>query len=325
MSESLNARQKAAALILSIGPENAGHLLQHLSEEEVSQLAAEVASLSEVGSDERQALFVETVHGAARAKTMGGVDRARELLARYGNGELVLDDGGPTVFAALAEHPAMRVTQLLKDEHPQVITVVLADQRPEFAAKVLSTFSEELRKDVSYRIAALSQPNPDFVSDLRAALAGRSTSAEHRRSQSVDGAKDLAQILNEAGKDSEDEILEYVGGVDPAVADRVRALMFVFEDIAELDDRAIQAILKNVDSGTLSFALKGVASRVQDAILRNLSERARTALVEEMDLMGPTRRSEVETAQQQIIAELRTLEEAGEVVLGRGGGDDLIA
>ena len=325
MSETLTRPQKAAALILAIGPENARPLLEKLSEEEVRLIAAEVAQLHDVDESERQKLYAEALTGASRRALDGGIERARELLANYGGGDILLDDGGPRHFKIVSAMPAVRVAQLLRDEHPQVVAVVLADQNADFAADVLKGLPAEVRNDISYRIASIRIANPDTVADLRRLLESHSGGGELKTGLSLDGAKGLAAILNAAGRDSEEEILGYVGDVDQETAERVRALMFVFEDLGALDDRSIQAILKNVDSGTLSYALKGVSEHVRDKILGNLSERARNALLEEMDLMGGVRRSEVEAAQQQVIAELRSLEEAGEVVLARGGGDELVA
>jgi flagellar motor switch protein FliG len=325
MSDVLNRRQKAAALILAIGPENARPLLERLSEEEIRLIANEVAELHDVDESERQKLFAETLSGAGRRSLDGGIERARQLLANYGGGDILLDDGGPRHFKIVSAMPAVRVAQLLRDEHPQVVAVVLADQNADFAADVLKVLPAEMRNDISYRIASIGIANPDTVSDLRALLESRSGGGELKTGLSLDGAKGLAAILNAAGRESEDEILGYVDGVNQEIAERVRALMFVFEDIGGLDDRSIQSILKSVDTGTLSYALKGVSDKTRDKILGNLSERARNALLEEMDLMGAIRRSEVEAAQQQVIAELRSLEEAGEVVLARGGGDELVS
>lgn len=326
MSEmTVNARRKAAALILAIGPTRAGHLLQHLNEEEVRLLAEEVARLSQVDSDEQDVIFQETLSQATRRRTLGGgVDVAKALLAKYGGADLKLD-GGPKVFETVSELPASRIAQLLKDEHPQVVTVVLADLAADRAADVLANFAEELRNDISFRIATLADPHPDAVAVIEETLALHSAEGQAGRSLSLDGAKGLAEILNAAGRDSEEEILEYVDSLDQETAERIRALMFVFEDIGGLDDRAIQAILKNIDNSTLSYALKGVSDGTRNKILGNLSERARNSLLEEMDLMGGVRKSEVEAAQQQVIAQLRILEESGEVVLARGGSDELIA
>lgn len=326
----LPSRRKAAALVLALGAGSSASLLEHLSEEEVRQLATEVAEMKELAEDARFTVFRETLEGASKPRRLGGgIDVAKQLLAGYkgSDGALMLDDGGPAVFDFVGNMPAMRVAQLLKDEHPQVVALVLSDQDAQVAASVLSQLPPDTRKELAYRIATTRLVGRPVLDRLREVLLhrGGSHAVPAGLRPSRDGAKGLAEILNAAGRESEDEILEYVDGVDGEVADRVRALMFVFEDIGDLDDRTIQAVLKSVDTGTLSYALKGVGDRTRDAITRNLSERARQSLLEEMDLMGPVRRSEVEEAQQKCISELRALEESGEIVLGRAGGDEFVS
>lgn len=321
MATAIEPRQRAAALILAIGSNRAGSILQHLSREEVEMLADEMARLASVKRPERLAMVKDSLRHLLShdPETEAEVIRARARLLPAGSGQV---DVGP--FAFLEQADLADTVQLLRSEHPQTIAVVLAHQTPERAAKILEQMDDDLALEVSHRIATLSPTPPEVLRRVRDGLAERMEEPAEDAPTDVDGAKELASILNSIDRDFEEAILERLAALDPELAERVRSLMFVFEDIATLDDRTIQKILQSVQTQTLALALKGASETVKDAILRNLSERAREALVEEMDLMGAVRKQEVMEARNLVVAEIRGLEAAGQIVISRGEEGEMI-
>ena len=328
-AQELSPTQKAAALVVTVGSENAAHVLSHLSEEEVETLAGEVARLGEIDSEVVDSVLREVYERMTghRFAPAGGVHVAKEMLTRWKGPKAaeILDRivGSRTErpFAFLRDVDPDQLVQFLKEEHPQTVALVLAHQTPSYAAQVLSGFDPDLQREVALRIAGMGRTSPDVIETVETALQARLGSMTRTDSTSRGGVKDLAEVLNHADRATEREILDRLAEVDPDLAEQVRALMFVFEDIASLDDRSIQLVIQAVDTQTLAVAMKGVRPDVQQAILRNLSARARETLLEEMDLLGPVRRRDVEAAQTEIVARIRELDDAGEIVISRDSGD----
>ena len=327
--EDLSPAQKAAALVVAVGSENAAQVLRHLSEEEVEILAGEVARLGEVDPEVVDSVMrevYEQMMGHRRVPS-GGVQVAREMLTRWKGpkGAELLDriigNGTERPFAFLRDVDPDQLVQFLKEEHPQTVALVLAYQSASYAAQVLSGFEPDLQRDVALRIASMGRTSPDVIEKVETALRGRLGSMTRTDTTSRGGVKDLAEMLNHADRATEREILDRLTEIDPELAEQVRSLMFVFEDIAALDDRSIQLVIQAVDSQKLAVAMKGVRPDVQEAILRNLSARARETLLEEMELLGPIRRRDVEAAQTDIVARIRELDDAGEIVISRDSGD----
>ncbi len=321
MATTVQPRQRAAALILAIGSTRAGSILQHLSREEVELLADEMARLGTVDRPERLAMVKESLRHLLShdPEAEAEVIRAQARLLPSGSEQIDLSP-----FAFLEQADLADTVQLLRSEHPQTIAVVLAHQRPERAAKILEQMDDDLALEVSQRIATLGPTPPEVLRRVRDVLAERLQEPTDDAPAEVDGAKELASILNNIERDFEETIMERLAEIDPELAEKVRSLMFVFEDIATLDDRTIQKILQTVQTQTLALALKGASEEVKDSILRNLSERAREALVEEMDLMGAVRKQEVMEARNQVVAEIRGLEAAGQIVISRGDEGEMI-
>lgn len=331
MSQSgLRPEQKAATLMLAVGSRAAANVLQYLSEEEVEALATEVTRLGTVEAEVVDSVMTEAQAEAASrtGAAVGDINSARKILSewqgRSGSDILGKLADSPNPFAFVKSMDVEILGQLFADEHPQVAAQILSHQSPEFSASVLKRLDEDLQADISVRIATLGRTTPEVVEHFAAAVRERLGHAPAQRLVERSGAESLASLLNNASKEMEQAIMERLKEVDPELAERVQALMFVFEDIAALDDRSIQAILKDVETTDLATAMKGVAQNVADVVFRNLSKRAGESLAEEIDLMGPVRRSEVAEAQARVVAEIRRLEEAGEIVLGRGGEDDLV-
>lgn len=294
-------------------------MLEHLSPSEVRALADAVASLGTLDNGTRHSLVRGTLSDVLSRDPAA---EARALRARSGD-PTDIDPDRPFGYLDRVDHG--QVVQFLNGEHPQVVAVILAARPPEYASRVLAAFDEHRAGDIALRIATIGKTPPEMIFHIEQALRQKLTIAEDDGGVAVDGAKELAAILNRGGRDFENAVLDHVGRVDRELAERVRALMFVFDDILILDDRAIQQVLQNVNSASLALALKGTEGPVKDTILRNLSERARESLLEEIDLLGSVRKDEVEAARTAIVAQIRTLEEAGTITINRGGEDEFLA
>lgn len=322
----LSPAQKAAALMVAIGAKEASRVLSFLDEEEVELLAGEIVRLRHLPSsvlDEVIREFKEE-NGVLDAVVKGGVEYARELLNEW-KGSKAQDIVDRVIGASLAQPfrflidvEPQQIVQYLQSEHPQTAALVLSYLHPTQAARVLSGLEPVLRAEVAMRIASMDRVSPEVVRQVEESLRNRmgAVSSPTEVSQKG-GVKELAAILNSGDRTTERAILASFETYDPKLAEEVRALMFVFEDIVSLRDRDIQEALRNVDMGTLALALKGVNEQVRDAVLRNLSERARETLVEEMETLGAVRIREVEEAQSKVVAVIRRLDEEGKIVMRR--------
>jgi flagellar motor switch protein FliG len=249
-----------------------------------------------------------------------GPERAEELLARM---NIVYTE---VPFASLRNGEVRQLVTFLKDEHPQVIALVLAHLPAAQSAEVLARFEPELQGVVAHRIAVMDRTSPDMVRMVEDELSRRMGSMLANQDLStVGGVNALVEIINRSARPTERTILEGLEDTDPELAERVRSQMFVFEDIVTLDDRSLQLVLRDVEANDLATALKGVRDDVRDKVVRNLSERAGENLLEEMELLGPVRARTVEEAQGKVVSIIRTLEESGSLVLSRGGDDDFVA
>jgi len=327
----LTGAQKAAVFILHMGKERSAEVLRSMRETEVAEIMAEVARMRTINGT-----LVEEVVGEFRemadAKvsiTAGGLERARSLLEEsLGNDKAteILD----RVTASLIELPfeflrradPRQVLSFIADEHPQTIALVLAYMSPDQAAMVMSGLAEDLQRDVAMRLAVMDRTSPEVVAQVEQMLERKLSSVlQPSELSSVGGVQSLVDILNRSDRATERLILEGLEDKDSELADEVRQRMFVFEDIAGLDDRSIQLVLRQVDSKELAVALKGVRQEVRSAITRNMSERAAANLVEEIALLGAVRLKTVEEAQGAIVRVVRALEESGQLVLVRSADE----
>lgn len=328
----LSRAQKAAAVMLSLPREKAAKIMSHLSEFDVEQLTLEIATLRRIPPAELQ-MIMEEFHAEAVASehlVSGGVDFARDLLREvHGSAaddivDRLLASVRTTPFHFLQVHEPGEVLQHLRDEHPQTLALILSHLPTRFASQLLSGFDEQLQGDIARRIATLGRTSPDVVMKVERALGRRFGDVRRRSDSSAGGVKELANLLNQSDRSTERAILSSLDAKDPELAEEVRALMFVFEDIAQLDDRNMQEVLRQVESKTLALAMKGVADEVTEHITGNLSERGRIALEEEAELLGPTPKRDVEAAQTEVVQIIRRLEEEGTIVLHRGAEEEML-
>jgi flagellar motor switch protein FliG len=329
----LSKSQKAAAVLLSVGPDVASSVLQYLPEHEVEKVALEIATLGDVAPTDMEGVLQEFKQEAiAHAHLISGGERqARDLLRQWCGDEAdeivdrLLATVRTTPFHFLRLHEPHEVCQHLRDEHPQTIALVLAHLPTKFAAQILAGFDAEVQGEIALRVATMDRTSPEVVERVEAALHHRFGPSARRNARTEQGGvRELASMLNNADRATERAILSSLEAVTPELAEEVRALMFVFEDIVTLDDRTLQEVLRQVDPKRLALAMKGVRQDVNGVILRNLSERAREALVEEIELLGPSRIRDVEAAQSEVVRLIRRLEEAGTVIINRGGDGELV-
>ena len=263
--------------------------------------------------------------------TTGGIDYARELLEKsLGNQKAV--DIINRLTSSLQTRPfdfirrtdPAHLMNFIQQEHPQTIALILAYLEPQKASIILSQLPGEIQSDVAKRIATMDRTSPDVLREVERVLEKKLSTLSSEDYTAAGGVDSIVDILNMVDRSTERQIIETLEEDDPELAEEIKKRMFVFEDIVMLDDKAIQKVLREVDTQELSKALKSVDSEVQDKIFRNMSKRAASLLKEDMEFMGPTRRKDVEEAQQKIVAVIRKLEEAGEVVIARSGEEDVL-
>lgn len=326
-------RQKAAALLLQLGPTEAANVLKHLSDEDVDLLTLEIAGLGKVENNEVDEVLEEAFQTmyAREIASRGGVNYAKELLEKaFGveKAQEILTRLSSSLqvrpFEIARKADARQLLNFLQNEHPQTIALVLAHLKPEQAGAIISELSPAIQSDVSFRLATMDRTSPDVIREVESVLERKLSTIVSQDFTEVGGVQTLAQILSRSGRAVEKSVLEALDEKDPELAENVRKLMFTFDDIVNLDDRSIQVVLREVDSKDLGVALKGSSEEVKERILKNLSQRAAQMLKEELEYMGPVRLKQVEEAQSKIVAIIRRLEEAGTIVVSRGGEDEIV-
>ncbi|WP_370327636.1 flagellar motor switch protein FliG [Euzebya sp.] len=327
----LTGTQKVAILLMSLGQERASKVLKTMRESEVAEIAAEIARMPTVDTEVVESVLTEFKEMVAAKVNIavGGLDYARAMLEEslgsqkaYEIMELLSAQIVEAPFEFLRNTDPRQVLSFISEEHPQTIALVLVHMLPDAAAMVLGSLPESLQRDVAVRIAMMDRTSPDVIDRVERILERKLSSVLQQSDFSeAGGVGSLVDILNRADRGTERLILEGLELANEELADEVRQLMFVFEDIVTLDDRSVQLILRQVDNKDLAVALKGVAANVKEKITKNMSQRAGEALIEEIDLMGPVRLKDVETAQGSIVRVIRSLEEAGQIVLSRSGDE----
>ncbi len=336
-SEALSIRnmtnsQKVAALLIALGPKTASEIMKNIDDEsEVEHIALEIASLQKVNPDILNEILAEfyTLFQASGYLATGGVGYARQLLEEaYGSNQAdkILErlvatlQTNPFDFFNNAD-PAQLATSF-QNENPQLVALVLAYLKPERAAAVLSALSPEMQGDVASRIAEMDRTNPEVLREVERIMENKFSSVVTADFSMAGGVESLAEILNRSDRTTEKAILDSLEMKDPEVAEQVRELMFVFEDIVHLDDRSVQRVLREVDTKDLALSLKGANDDVKEKIFRNMSERASAMLNDDMEYMGPVRAKDVQEKQTYIVSIIRALEGAGEIVVSRGTEED---
>ncbi|QSO53785.1 flagellar motor switch protein FliG [Alicyclobacillus curvatus] len=329
----MSGRQKAAVLMISLGPDVASSIYKKLSGEEVEQLTLEIANLRKVDLDQREQV-VKEFRDIVKAKdylTMGGIDYAREVL-QMALGSTEADAILAKLTANLQVKPfhfarkadPNQILSFLQDEHPQTMALVLSYLDASQAALIISALPHELQADVARRIALMSGTSPDVVTEVEQILEAKLSALGSFDNMQNGGVDAVVKILNGVDRGTEKFILEQLDLQDPELADEIKKRMFIFDDITLLDNRSIQRVIRDVEPADLQLALKVASEEVRQIIFDNMSKRMADTFKEEMEFMGPVRLRDVEDAQQRIVGVVRRLEESGEIVVARPGGDDVV-
>ena len=329
----LTGGQKAAILALALGPDFAEALTEELSQEELEAISLEIAQLDQVPPDVVTVVLEEWQEQAqsAQSSVYGGFGAARTFLEKtVGQNETetvmkrletTLQEGAG--FKTLRKVDPESLANLLRSEHPQPVGLVLAHLEPGLVAEILQRLEPLLAADVLVRKAQMGKVLPDVLEVVERFLGGEASLSLSTPLAQAGGPAAVADVLNQAAPSVEKELLEEMANRDPALADKIKDLMFVFEDINRLDDKSTQRLVTEVETKDLALALKAASDELKEQIFRCMSQRAVGALKQEMEFLGPARIRDVEEAQRKIVAEVRRLEEAGEISLG-GGDDELL-
>lgn len=333
MGESYTGVQKAAILLITLGPEKAATIFKHLKEDEIEELTLEIANTRSVSPQVKETILEEfyQVCLAQQYIAEGGIGYAKELLDKALGNEKA-QEVISKLTASLQVRPfefvrktdPSQVLNFIQDEHPQTIAMILSYLTPAQAAMIVGALAPETQADVAKRIATMDRTSPDVIKEVERVLERKLSSLINQDYTIVGGVDAIVNILNTVDRSTEKHIMESLEIEEPELADEIRKKMFVFEDILLLDDRAIQRVLRDVDNNDLSIALKGSNEEVQNAIFKNLSKRLAAMIKEDMEFMGPVRMKDVEEAQQKIVGVIRKLEDSAEIVISRGGGDEIV-
>ena len=331
--EDISGLQKAAILLITLGPEKSASIFKHLKEDEIEQLTLEIANTRSVPTDSKDQVLDEfyDICLAQKYISEGGINYAKELLEKALGHDKAMDVIGKLTaslqvrpFEFVRKTDASQLLNFIQDEHPQTIALILSYLSSGQASAIISALSPDKQADVAKRIAQMDRTSPDVIKEVEKILEKKLSSLVNQDYTIVGGVDSIVDILNTVDRGTEKHIMESLEVEEPELADEIRKKMFVFEDILSLDDKSIQRVLREVDNNELAVALKGSNEEVQNVIFNNLSKRLVTMIKEDMEYMGPVRMKDVEEAQQKIVNIIRKLEDAGEIIISRGGGDEII-
>ena len=332
-ARTMSGKQKAAILLVSLRPEVSSTVFKHLKEEEIEDLTLEIASLKRIQPEQRDAVLEEFYELVVAREYLehGGIEYARELLEKA-LGPDKADAIINRLTASLQVRPfdfarktdASQLLNFIQNEHPQTIALILAYLDPEQAGLILSSLSPELQVNVARRLAKLDRTTPEVLQEIESTLEERLSAFAVEDYTMAGGIEATVDILNMVDRATEKTIIDSLEEEEPELAEEIRRRMFVFEDIIILDDRSIQKVLREVDSKDLALALKTASEEVSARIFKNMSKRAAQMLQEDIEFMGPARLRDIEQTQQKIVATIRRLEDTGEIIIARGGEDEVI-
>jgi flagellar motor switch protein FliG len=329
----LSGREKAAMLLITLGPERSAQIFKHLKEDEIEQLTLEIANIRAVSPGEREKILNEfyQICLAQQYITEGGIGYAKEILEKAMGTEKTMEiinkltvslQVRPFDFVRKAD--PSQVLNFIQSEHPQTIALILSYLKPHQSAAVLSSLSQEKQADVAKRIATMDRTSPEVIKDVERVLEKKLSNLVTEDFTAVGGIQAIVDILNSVDRGTEKFIMDTLEIEDADLAEEIRKRMFVFEDILQLDNRSIQRFLREIDNSQLALALKGATEEVQSVIYNNMSKRLSEMIKEDLEFMGPVRLKDVEEAQQKIVNVIRKLEDAGEIIISRGGGDEIV-
>lgn len=332
-AQTLSGRQKAAILLISLGPEVSAQIFKHLRDEEIEQLTLEIANVRKVDSSEKDSVLAE-FHQICLAQeyiSQGGINYAKDILQKALGEQKALEvinrltatlQVRPFDFARKAD--PSQILNFIQNENAQTIALVLSYLQFDQASIILSSLPQEKQAEVARRIAMMDSTSPEVIAQVERVLEQKLSSTVTQDFATAGGIESIVSILNGVDRGTERTILDSLEIQDPELAEEIKKRMFVFEDIVNIDDRSIQRIIRDVENADLQLALKVASEEVREVVFKNMSKRMADTFREEMEFMGPVRLRDVEEAQTRIVTIIRKLEEAGEIIIARGGGDDII-
>ncbi len=325
--------QKSAILLISLGPERSASIFKHLKEDEIEQLTLEIANTRSIAPSTKEAVLEEfyQVCLAQQYIAEGGISYAKDLLEKALGEEKAKEVLGKLTaslqvrpFEFVRKTDANQLLNFIQDEHPQTIALILSYLSTSQSATIIASLSPDKQADVAKRIAQMDRTSPDVIKEVERVLERKLSSLVNQDYTIAGGVDSIVDILNSVDRGTEKHIMESLELDAPELADEIRRKMFVFEDIVSLDNRSIQRVLREVDNNELAIALKSTTDEVQELIFNNLSKRLAAMIKEDMEFMGPVRLKDVEEAQQKIVNIIRKLEDSAEIVVSRGGGDEIV-
>ena len=331
--EKIMGLQKAAILLIALGPERSALIFKHLKEEEIEELTLEIANTRSVTPQLKEEVIEEfyQVCLAQQYIAEGGIGYAKELLEKALGSDRAMDVISKLTaslqvkpFEFVRKTDPSQLLNFIQDEHPQTIALIMSYLSAAQSSMILSALPPERQADVAKRIAIMDRTSPDVIKEVEKVLESKLSSLVNQDYTIIGGVDAIVEILNSVDRGTEKHIMETLEIEEPELADEIRKKMFVFEDILLLDDRAIQRVLRDVENSDLAIALKGSNEEVQNTIFNNLSKRLAAMIKEDMEFMGPVRMKDVEEAQQKIVNIIRKLEDSAEIVISRGGGDEIV-
>ncbi|GAB2563548.1 flagellar motor switch protein FliG [Gracilibacillus alcaliphilus] len=329
----LTGKQKAAILLISLGPDVSAQVFKHLTPEEIEKLTLEISSVKKVDGDQKEEIL-EQFHEITMAQdyiSQGGIGYAKTVLEKAlgeEKAQAILNrltsslQVKPFDFARKAE--PNQIINFIQNEHPQTIALILSYLDSEQASQILSELAPEMQADIAKRIALMDSTSPEIIAEVEQVLERKLSTTVSQDYTQTGGIQAVVEVLNGVDRGTERTILEALEVEDPELAEEIKKRMFVFEDIVILDNRAIQRVIREVDNDDLRLALKVASDEVKEIVFSNMSSRMVETFKEEMEYMGPVRLRDVEESQSRIVSVIRRLEEIGEIVIARGGGDDII-
>ncbi|MBM7094171.1 MULTISPECIES: flagellar motor switch protein FliG [Alteribacter] len=331
--KTLSGKEKAAVLLISLGPDVSAQVYKHLTEEEIEKLTLEIAGVRRVNTETKEEVLSQ-FHQLAMAQdyiSQGGISYAKDVLEKALGEEEAMSiinrltsnlQVRPFDFARKAD--ASQILNFIQGEHPQTIALILSYLDSEQSGQILSSLPQDVQADVARRIATMEGTTPEIISEVETILEKKLSATVTQDYTQAGGIESVVEVLNSVDRATERTILDSLETRDPELAEEIKKRMFVFEDIVTLDNRSIQRVIRDVENEDLQLALKVASEEVKNMLFGNMSQRMAETFKEEMEFMGPVRLKDVEEAQSRIVSVIRRLEETGEIVIARGGGDDVI-
>lgn len=333
MANKIEGRELAAKVLIALGPEYASQIFKNLDKSEIEQLTLEIANIKSLSSEENEKV-IDLFYNMCLAEgylSEGGIEYAKTVLEKALGSQKALEiinhltstlQVKPFDFMRKAD-PA-QILNFIQNEHPQTIALVLSYLEPSQAGLILSSLPKEKQVDIAKRIASMDRTSPEIIREVESVLEKKLSNVVIQNYDATGGIKAIVDILNSVDRSTEKNIIESLEVSDLELAEEIRNRMFVFEDIVSIDNKSVQRIFREVNNHDIALALKGASDAVTRTVFNNMSKRLADMIKEDIQYMGPVRLKDVEEAQQRIVNVIRTLEDAGEIIISRGGGDEII-